>query len=225
MTCNPKLSPRRRSNLLLAMTTLLGTNMGWADSGRVAMTTEEILAYGGDPSTGSYYKLPPSPWLDNADMHLKGSASTVGYASQVGIDFRPMDFRQNFSSFLGHDLYCQEGNESRAESQLQMPQGAAIRFLRIYVDDTNATQNITVSLIERCQATNSASNVTTTVLGSITSAGSPGKQTGSIGFGITNPVVDNLNCLYVLRAQLGNSAFACVGPNLSIDKARIEWQL
>lgn len=193
---------------------------------RIPMTDQEILAYGGDLAfAGHYFKLAPMPeWDgDQEELHTKLGGVIQGLTSQAADDFRPLDERTLFNRDLPSELSCDgSSQESRAESQVHLPQGATLRFMRLFALDSNANQNLSVSLIARCQTTNAASNVTATVLGTVSTTGSSGRQVRNVEFPLFLEV-DNLNCMYVLRAQLGSAANAC-GINLALNKVRIAWE-
>lgn len=216
--------PTHRAGLLAALV-LTPLTLHAAPLERIPMTAEEIRDYGGDPGApGHYFKLAPGrTWDDDQDPPARTAGSLQGFTSQAADDFRPLDERQLFSRLLPSELTCDANSqESRAESQVQLPQDATLRFMRLFADDSNASHNLTVSLIERCQSTNTASNVTATVLGSVSTTGSSGRQVRNTEFPLFL-TVDNLNCLYVLRAQMNSQINGCAA-GLALNKVRLTWE-
>lgn len=216
----------KRSARTAALTALLAcaVNATAVEPHEIPMTHAEIVAYGGDPKLPHlYYQLPPTRvWDSEAEPSTKSAGSFQGLTSQAAEDFRPLDERDKFNRPAPNELTCLESSqESRAESQLQLPQGATLRFIRLFASDTNASHNVTASVIRRCQATTAASDVTATVLVSVSTIGSSGSQVRNAEFPLFQ-TIDNLNCVYVVRAQMNTLINGCAA-GLTLNKVRIAW--
>src|SRR5690349_23125287 len=83
--------------LCLALAALAG--QASADALRVPMSDAEIRAFGEDPASGEFYRLPHDPSLDDADAHVKAITATR-YTSIAGTEFRP---RSDAASFNAHN--------------------------------------------------------------------------------------------------------------------------
>ena len=192
-----------------------------ASTGKTRLSDEEIRALGEDPKGGEFYRLNLDPKSANADQLTPQGGSATFITSVAASEFRPRGDAEDFNVPNHAALLCVVGSlNSVAEAQIQFTHGAKLQFLRIYGADSSA-QNLNVALMERCQPISSAGNVTTTVLATSTTSGTPERFTQSQGFP-AGTTVDNNLCTYSLRVQLGDSINAC-GANLFLDKARVQW--
>lgn len=213
-------APRLVSALIIALGLCLSSTI-LAKELRVPMSEAEVRAMGEDPDSGAFLKLMHEPLLDNGDqLQAKGGAATF-YTSIAASEFRPRSSASKFFVPIHTTLTCHlDSTTSQAEAQIQLPNGAQLQFLRIYASDANEN-DLNVALVERCQPIAAAGNVTTTVLGSALTSGTPGRLTQSVGFpGSTT--VDNVLCAYSLRVQLNSIVNGCA-PALSLDKVRVQW--
>ena len=214
---------QKRTRLIsLAICLALGLDAAAADAGaRQRLSDDEILALGADPKGGDFYQLSLDPKSANADQLAPNGGTGTFYTSIAASEFRPRSSHVSFNVPNHAALSCQiDSTNSLAEAQLQLPQGATLQFLRIYANDST-DQDLNVALVERCQPVSTAGNVTSTVLASILSSGTPGRLTQSIGFPAATTVDNNL-CVYSLRLQLGSTLNGCAG-GLFLDKARVQW--
>ena len=197
------------------------SGISMAEGTRVPMSDAEVLAFGEDPKSGDFFRMIGDPLLDNADQIQPKAINATRYTTIAGIEFRPRSDAANFYNPAHAGLYCQpSSSNSIAEAQLQLPQSAQFQFVRIYGVDNNEN-DMNVALVERCQPIAAAGNVTTTVLGTVLTSGTPGRLTQSIS--IPNAVeVDNVLCSYSLRAQLNSVVNGCA-PGIELDKVRVQW--
>ena len=211
---------KRMRYIGLAICLALGFNAVAADA-KVRLSNDEIRALGEDPQVGEFYRLTVDAKSANADqLTPKGGAATF-YTSVGASEFRPRGDAASFNVPNHAAFLCQVGSlNSVAEAQVQFTNGAKLQFVRIYANDSSA-QNLSVNLIERCQPISSAGNVTTTVLATTTTSGTPGRLTQSQGFP-AGTTVDNNLCIYSLRVQLADSINACAA-DLFLDKVRVQW--
>lgn len=192
-----------------------------AAGARQRLNHDEIRALGEDPKGGEFYQLSLDPKSANADQAAPNGGAGTFYTSIAGSEFRPRSSHVSFNVPNHAALSCQvDSTNSLAEAQLQLPQGATLQFLRIYANDST-DQDLNVALVERCQAVASAGNVTSTVLASVLTSGTPGRLTQSIAFPAATTVDNNL-CVYSFRLQLGSTVNGCAG-GLFLDKARVQW--
>jgi hypothetical protein len=192
-----------------------------AGQARIPMSDAEVRAMGEDPASGDFFRLPHDPALDNADRAQPKQILATRYTSIAGSEFRPRSSAAKFIVPTHARLLCQvDSTNSVAEAQLFLPDGAEFQFVRIYAEDANEN-DLNVALVERCQPTAAGGNVTSTVLGSVITSGTPGRVTLSTSIAGA-ATVDNLQCSYALRAQLNSVVTGCA-PALSLDKVRVQW--
>jgi len=188
---------------------------------KVRLSNDEIRALGEDPQVGEFYRLSLDQNSVNADQSAPNGGAGVLYTSIAASEFRPRSNHAFFNVPFHAALLCQVGGtNSLAEAQLQLPQGATLQFLRIYASDLS-DENLNVALVERCQPNTAAGNVTTTMLASVLTSGTPGRLTQSISFPAATTINNNL-CIYSLRVQFANTANGCAA-GLFLDKARVQW--
>lgn len=192
-----------------------------ATDARQRLNDDEIRTLGEDPQGGEFYRLSLDQKSTNADQSAPNGGTGTFYTSIAASEFRPRSSHVSFNIPNHAALSCQvDSTNSLAEAQLQLPQGATLQFLRIYANDST-DQDLNVAVLERCQPVASAGNVTSTVLASVLTSGTPGRLTQSIGFPAAT-TVDNTLCVYSLRLQLGSTTNGCAG-GLFLDKARVQW--
>lgn len=192
-----------------------------ATGDKVRLSNDEIRALGEDPQSGEFFRLSLDQDSVNADQSAPSGGAGVLYTSIAASEFRPRSNRELFNVPNHASLICQiGGTNSLAEAQLQLPQDATLQFLRIYANDSGV-ENLNVALVERCQPNTAAGNVTTTVLASVLTSGTPGQLTQSISFPAAT-TINNTLCIYSMRVQFANTANGCAA-NLLLDKARVQW--
>ncbi len=205
---------------LLALSLALSVD-ALASGDKVRLSDDEIRALGENPQGGEFYRLNLDPKSANADQAAPNGGTGTFYTSIAGSEFRPRSNHALFNVPNHAAIFCQVGGtNSLAEAQVQFSHGAKLQFMRIYANDST-DEDLNVALVERCQPVASAGNVTTTVLASVLTSGTPGRLTQSIGFPAATTVDNNL-CIYSLRVQLGNTANGCAA-SLFLDKARVQW--
>lgn len=210
---------KRTRVIALTIGLALGLDAIAADAQR--LSNDEIRAFGEDPKGGEFYRLKLDQKSANADQVAPNGGVGTSYTSIAASEFRPRSNRASFNVPNHAALSCQiDSTNSLAEAQLQLPQGATLQFLRIYGNDST-DQDLNVALVERCQPVATAGNVTSTVLASVLTSGTPGRLTQSISFPAAT-TIDNDLCVYSLRLQLGSTVNGCAG-GLFLDKARVQW--
>lgn len=205
---------------MLALGLALGVN-ALAAGDKVRLSNDEVRALGEDPQSGEFYRLNLDQNAANADQAAPNGGTGTFYTSIAGSEFRPRSNHVLFNVPIHAAISCNVGGtNSLAEAQVQFSHGATLQFMRIYAGDST-DEDLNVALVERCQPTASAGNVTTTVLASVLTSGTPGRLTQSMGFPAAT-TVDNNACIYSLRVQLGSTANGCAA-SLFLDKARVQW--
>ena len=206
---------------VIGLAICLALSFDLAASNKTRLSDEEIRALGEDPKGGEFYRLSQDPKSSNADQASPQGGSGTFYTSIAGSEFRPRSSHVSFNVPNHTALSCQvDSTNSLAEAQIQFSHGATLQFLRIYASDST-DQDLNVALVERCQPVSTAGNVTTTILGTVLTSGTPGRLTQSTGFP-AGTTVDNNLCVYSLRVQLGSTVNGCAG-GLFLDKARVQW--
>ena len=213
---------QQKRTRLISLAICLAVGFDAAAAGaRQRLNDDEIRALGEDPKGGEFYQLSLDPKSKNADQLAPNGGTGTFYTSIAGSEFRPRSNHVLFNVPNHAAISCQVGGtNSLAEAQVQFSHGATLQFMRIYANDST-DEDLNVALVERCQPTASAGNVTTTVLASVLTSGTPGRLTQSMGFPAAT-TVDNNSCIYSLRVQLGSTVNGCAG-SLFLDKARVQW--
>jgi hypothetical protein len=114
------------------------------------------------------------------------------------------------------------GTDNFADAQFDtIPDGARLEFLRVWMSDTNAGQNLTIFLLESCLPLFDADEPAITTLATLSSSGSGGNMSLPAALGIT---ATTSTCVYYARARFGNAAL--IGPGdqtLTLYRARLQW--
>ena len=112
-----------------------------------------------------------------------------------------------------------------ADIAVNLPSAAVLTSMRIWGLDQSNTDDLTVSLIERCTPNNQAGSVFTSVITERTSSGSAGNFSLVTGIAVNN-TIDNDACSYTLRTRystpLGQDF--CAGSLLRLQKIRFSYQ-
>ena len=112
-----------------------------------------------------------------------------------------------------------------ADIAVNLPSASVLTSMRIWGLDQSNTDDLTVSLIERCTPNNQAGGVFTSVITERTSSGSAGNFSLVTGIAANN-TIDNDACSYTLRTRystpLGQDF--CAGSLLRLQKIRFSYQ-
>lgn len=119
--------------------------------------------------------------------------------------------------------WCELGSGNAfGDIALNLQSDALITSIRIWGYDESDSNNMTVSLIERCTPNNTSGSVITSVIAEITPPANSGNFTQVTAIGANN-TVDNDACSYTLRTRYstpGNINF-CAGNTLRLQKVRL----
>ena len=107
------------------------------------------------------------------------------------------------------------GTESFANGQVIMPTGVVLTGFRWWATDVNAAHDLAIFFEEVCLPAFSAGNLTHTILASTATSGSSGNQSAFVG--IPGHTVDNVGCVYVVRARFDDTT------GLVLQKVRAQW--
>lgn len=120
-------------------------------------------------------------------------------------------------------LFCSAGStDSRAVGQLNLPHGVELDLMRMWVFDSSASDDVTVTLQRACLPDFSAAQPDLETLATITSNGSGGafSQSDFLAAGV---VADNQSCTHQVIVQFGNTTGTCADA-LFFYKARMQWR-
>ena len=186
---------------------------------RVPLTPTEALNLGLDPGhDGTLFRV-----IQNADAPVINGA-TLSYS--VNAKEQRGASNEVFLQDTAEGRWCEVGSSNAfADIALNLPTAAVLTSMRIWGFDQSATNDLTVSLIERCTPNNQAGSVITSVISERTSTGSAGNfsQVTAIA---SNNTIDNDACSYTLRTRYstpGEPNF-CAGSLLRLQKIRFSYQ-
>jgi len=167
-----------------------------------------------------YELLSQSSSDQSADVNaVRGIANTVriGYMG-VEAEGRTSNFTYDTISGSG-DIYRTSVSELFTDISLDLPDGATFNFVRIWGRDSNATEDMTFFLFERCLPGFSSGSITQTTLASIDSNTSAGNFSAIINISNDSITIDNNACTYTLRTR-----FDVADSSLRLYKVRAELQ-
>lgn len=165
------------------------------------------------------YELPNNKSLDlNADSNTIRGAGTVVRIGYMGVESEGRTSAFEYGSSGLGDIH-RTGSELFTDILLDLPEGADFDFVRIWGNDTNAAQDMSFFLFERCLPEFSSGDITSTTLGSIDSNTSAGIFSVLINIVSDNITVDNTGCTYTLRTR-----FDAADSTLRLFKVRAEFQ-
>ena len=186
---------------------------------RVPLTPTEAHNLGLDPGhDGTLFRV-----LQNTDGSVSKGATlsyTVSAREQRGAS------NEVFLQDTADGRWCEVGSSNAfADIALNLPSAAVLTSMRIWGFDQSTTNDLTVSLIERCTPNNQAGGVITSVISERTSSGNAGNfsQVTAIA---SNNTIDNDACAYTLRTRYstpGEPNF-CAGSILRLQKIRFSYQ-
>ncbi|MDZ4812069.1 MAG: hypothetical protein SGI99_05555 [Pseudomonadota bacterium] len=205
------------------ITLLIAVTLGAGEPGAlVPLTPIEAANLGLDSSyDGMMYRT-----LD------AGAAIDSPHAEQIegmtqSLTLSPRDQRGASNEVFFNDTadgrWCELGSSNAfGDIVLMLPHGTTVTSMRIWGFDTNATNNMTVSLIERCTPNNVAGSVFTSVIAEITASANSGNFSQVTAIGANNSI-DTDACSYTLRTRYstpGEINF-CAGNTLRLQKIRM----
>jgi hypothetical protein len=185
---------------------------------RVPLTPTEALNLGLDPGhDGALFRV-----VQNSDGALS-KGTTLSYSVSA------REQRGASNEVILQDTadgrWCElaSGN-AFADIALNLPSASVITSMRIWGFDQSSSNDLTVSLIERCTPNNQAGGVITSVIAERTSTGNSGNFSQVTAIGANN-TVDNDACSYTLRTRYstpGEPNF-CAGSTLRLQKIRFSY--
>ncbi len=205
------------------ITLLIAATLGAGEPGAlVPLTPMEAANLGLDSSyDGMMYRT-----LD-ADATMDSSHSKQIEGTTQSLSLSPRDQRGASNEVFFNDTadgrWCELGSSNAfGDMVLMLPHGTAVTSMRIWGFDTNAANNMTVSLIERCTPNNVAGSVITSVIAEITAPANSGNFSQVTAIGANNSI-DTDACSYTLRTRYstpGEINF-CAGSTLRLQKIRM----
>jgi hypothetical protein len=173
--------------------------------------------------------------LVGVDLQAAGATPEEGpkyYGSSSGFSAAgAREFQGRRSAFAYDCAICSEDifntnptAENFAEAQVEIPNGAILEILRVWWQDTNATQDISFFLFETCVPFAGPGPNAQTTLASVSSSGSAGD--GSTALALPAGTTANSDeCTYRVRARFGNGSLTGPGDaTLRLYKARVQWR-
>ncbi len=210
----------RYSFLLIALAFSAYTSCANAESTalRVPLTPTEASNLGLDPGhDGALFRV-----LQTNDGPVSKGA-TINYA----ISAREQRGASSdvFLQETADGRWCEIGSGNAfADIAVNLPSGAVLSNMRIWGYDASVSNDLTVSLIERCTPNSQSGGVFTSVIKELSSSGNAGNFT-EIGLTVSNNSIDNDACTYTLRTRYstpGETNF-CAGSNLRLQKIRFSY--
>lgn len=158
------------------------------------------------------YKLPEAGMRE--EKALKGG-STVrqGY---MGVEFigRVSDFA--YDTYYGSGDIFRTGGDQFADVKLEIPDGNTFTFVRVWGYDSNAVENMTFFVFERCLPSFSSGSITQTILGQVEVNTSVGEFTDLVTIA-DSTIIDRETCTYAVRVRFDDT-----GNSLRVYKARAQ---
>ena len=216
--------PRQAPFVLLLALAVATTSLANAEKTtlRVPLTPTEAFNLGLDPAhDGTLFRV-----IQNSDGPVSNSVSK-GVTLNYSISAREQRGASSevFLQDTADGRWCEvSSGNAFADIAVNLPSAAVLTSMRIWGLDQSVSNDLTVSLIERCTPNNQAGNVFTSVISERTSTGSAGNfsQVTAIG---SNNTIDNDACTYTLRTRYstpGEQNF-CAGSSLRLQKIRFSY--
>lgn len=183
---------------------------------------QALVAMGFAPTIKNVYAFPdrlnqPLRPGDEAEEYWGGSTS--GFSTYVGQEFKPETAVAGAamwtSQFDAGDIRPGNGDRAFLVQLTDVPNGARLQALRWWAFDTNTTADIIFRVEQICQPHLVAGPAVITVLGTQSTLGSAGNQSGEL---ILNVPVDVRTCVY--RVWVG---FGVADPTQVLYKVRAQW--
>ena len=146
-------------------------------------------------------------------------AGVVQYQTRPGTAFRG---RNSAFSFGGEppSIACTAGTtELFATANLDLPDGAAIRYVDTFAYDGTMAEDLRTFLISLCQSTLDPAPPVYTVHGDSSTANAPGDAISILDLSADPLVVDRTSCTYLLRARFATGT-QCSNA-IFLDKVRV----
>ena len=184
------------------------SNMGFESSDKNVYISNESLgkaadAYNSYDDNASIYAT-PTTGTDHAGVSAK---EFIGRSNSTGTQWT--------YTTSGSDLR-RNGTERFADAQIEVPTGASLTFIRVWANDTDASNDMTIFLFEHCQPGFAAGPITSTTLATMTTSGATGDQSLLVNLG--SRAVNNQDCIYLARAR-----FDSAGSALRLQKVRLQF--
>lgn len=143
----------------------------------------------------------------------------VHYQTRPGTAFRG---RSSAFAFSGEppSIHCTAGTtELFATANLDLPDGAAIRYVDTFGYDGSATENLRTFLVSLCQSTLDPDAPLYTVHGDSSTVDAPGDAVSILDLSADPLIVDRTSCKYLLRARFATGT-QC-SNSIFLDKVRV----
>lgn len=122
-------------------------------------------------------------------------------------------------------LVCASGSERFATATFDLADGARIFYVDAYAYDNSASEDMLVFLFSACASLAQGDNPPIiTQLDSTQTSGAPGATMVTMNLSAAPIVVNSYDCKYMVRVNMASASGNCIGTNMALDKARIEYQ-
>jgi hypothetical protein len=198
------------------------------NASRVPLTPQEAINLGLDPHDPALFRLVQNH-DDNVPHNAVKSQTDQNSGAESNYSVSAREQRGASSEVLLQDTadgrWCETGSGNAfADIGLNLPSGALLTSMRIWGFDQSNTNDLTVSLIERCTPNQQAGSVFTSVISERSSSGSAGNFTSVIPIELNNSI-DNDTCSYTLRTRYSTpgNINLCAGSVLRLQKIRLTY--
>jgi hypothetical protein len=186
------------------------------------LTTQEAAALGLDANDATVVRTaePTTGDIAHAPDDINGGSEFATYSAFA---MRGSNGETQFNQTAA-GRWCETSSDGAfGDIVLDLPDETQVQILRVYGYDTDADDDLTVSLIRRCLPTETSGSVLTTVLAELTPAQTGGNFTTSTSINPAVPI-DTRSCSYTLRTRFSTpgSPNLCAGSNLRLQKVRLQ---
>ncbi|OGP75872.1 MAG: hypothetical protein A2V86_05710 [Deltaproteobacteria bacterium RBG_16_49_23] len=197
-----------------------------SDIQKVLITDPAVLeSMGFPPNATNVYRNVNAGTMSNNKIESNDFGTNSNFTALA-----PKSFigRQNTAAapwqYTGGGVGCctnlsRDGAENFADAPLDLPDGASLDFIRHWMNDVDAVNDMALFVFEVCLPSFGPGPTTLTTIGSLDPAttGATGNQSAVITF-IPSITINNRDCTYIVRVR-----FDATGPTQTLQKVRAEW--
>lgn len=159
----------------------------------------------GFKATEVIYEIHSTNQTEQNDDQTRGVGGGItSYQSYMGVEARGRESTFTYDSASGMGDIYRTGGDLFADILLELPNNNEFDFVRIWGYDSNAAEDMSFFLFERCLPAFAAGSIDTTTLGSVVSNTSGGDFSALINVP-DGTFVDNESCTYTLRTRFDTS--------------------
>lgn len=178
----------------------------WHGGGNDVIVLESV---GGDPD-----------YIGSDAPGERGTLPTgVGWAHVFGYELRGRTAPYEYAAITDSGAHWCTGSERFADARVDVPHNVYITHLRLWAYDNAAGHDVAAILFRSCLPTVDPGDPQNTILGMVSSSGSPGDFTNYVNIS-AEPTNTNL-CSYFIRARFGTGCGG--GGETTFRRARIQY--